>query len=64
VPGRPADRLGRPAAVEWWASWTEQGQELWFGGVTVLRFDGLGQVVEHRDYLNHIVRRQPPGEDR
>jgi SnoaL-like protein len=65
-----ACRVGQPivsgdrAAVEWWASWTEQGQELWFGGVTVLRFDGLGQVVEHRDYLNHIERRQPLGEDR
>jgi hypothetical protein len=51
---------GARAAVEWWASWTEQGQELSYAGVTVLRFDGGGQVVEHRDYDNHIERREPP----
>jgi YD repeat-containing protein len=28
--------------------------------VTVLRFDGQGKVVEHRDYDNHIEQRQPP----
>jgi hypothetical protein len=28
---------GDRAAVEWWASWTEQGQELTFARVTVLR---------------------------
>jgi SnoaL-like domain len=48
------------AAVEWWASWTESGQELTFAGVTVLRFDDQGQVVEHRDYDNHVERREPP----
>jgi hypothetical protein len=26
------------AAVEWWASWTEQGQELTYAGVSLLRF--------------------------
>jgi SnoaL-like domain len=36
------------AAVEWWASWTEHGQELTYAGVTVLRFDEQGKVVEHR----------------
>jgi len=30
---------GDRAAVEWWASWTEQGQQFTFAGVTVLRFD-------------------------
>src|SRR5438445_13166540 len=29
---------GDRAAVEWWGSWREQGQELTFAGVTVLRF--------------------------
>jgi hypothetical protein len=59
-------RFGQPivsgdrAAVEWWASWTEQGQELTYAGVTVLHFDGQGQVVEHRDYDNHVERREPP----
>jgi hypothetical protein len=51
---------GDRAAVEWWGSWTEQDQELTFAGVTVLRFDGQGKVVEHRDYDNHIEQRQPP----
>jgi hypothetical protein len=40
------------ASVEWWASWTEDGQELTFAGVTVLRFDEEGKVVDHRDH-NH-----------
>ena len=51
---------GNQAAVEWWGSWTEQGQELSYAGVTVLHFDGQGQVVEHRDYYNYIERREPP----
>jgi hypothetical protein len=57
--GQPIVSGGR-AAVEWWASWTEQGQELSYAGVTVLHFDDQGQVVEHRDYYNHIERREPP----
>jgi hypothetical protein len=62
-------RFGQPivsgdrAAVEWWGSWSEHGQELTFAGVTVLRFDGRGQVVDHRDYDNHVERREPPYED-
>jgi len=57
--GEPIVSGGR-AAVEWWASWTEQGQELTYAGATVLHFDDQGQVVEHRDYDNHIERREPP----
>jgi hypothetical protein len=45
---------GGRAAIEWWASWTEQGQGLTYAEVTVPRFDGQGQVVEHRDYDNHV----------
>jgi hypothetical protein len=62
-------RFGQPivsgdrAAVEWWSSWTEQGQELTFAGVTVLRFDDQGQVVDHRDYDNHVERREQPYAD-
>jgi YD repeat-containing protein len=33
---------------------------LTFAGVTVLRFDEQGKVVEHRDYDNHVERREPP----
>jgi hypothetical protein len=51
---------GDRAAVEWWASWTEQGQDLTYAGVTVLRFDDQGQVTEHRDYDNHTQTRRPP----
>jgi hypothetical protein len=51
---------GGRAAIEWWASWTEQGQGLTYVGVTVLRFDGQSQVVEHRDYDNHLERCEPP----
>jgi hypothetical protein len=51
---------GDRAAVEWWGSWREQGQELTFAGVTVLRFDDHGKVVDHRDYDNHVERREAP----
>jgi hypothetical protein len=51
---------GNRAAVEWWGCWTEPGQELTFAGLTVLRFDDQGKVVEHRDYDNHTEQRQPP----
>ena len=53
---------GDRAAVEWWGSWREQGQELTFAGVSVLRFDDQGKVVDHRDYDNHVERRQAPYE--
>jgi SnoaL-like domain len=62
-------RFGQPivsgdrAAVEWWGSWTERGQELTFPGVTLLRFDDQGQVVDHRHYDNHIERREQPCAD-
>ena len=40
-----------------------KGQELTFAGVTVLRFGNQGQVVDHRDYDNHIERRERPYAD-
>lgn len=49
-------RFGEPmtssdrAAVEWWASWVEEGREVTLAGSTVLRFDEAGRVVEHVDY--------------
>lgn len=51
---------GDRAAVEWWGCWSEQGQELTFAGVTVLRFDDQGLVADHRDYDNHVERREQP----
>ena len=59
-------RFGEPvagrsrAAVEWWASWVEDGQELTLAGATFLRFDSDGLVVDHRDYWNEVPRREPP----
>ncbi len=49
-------RFGEPivdgdrAAIEWWASWIEEGKEITLAGTTVLRFDASGLVVEHLDY--------------
>jgi ketosteroid isomerase-like protein len=51
---------GDRAAVEWWGTWIEDGQRLTLAGATVLRFDADGQVVDHRDYWNHVERREPP----
>lgn len=59
-------RFGEPvvgrnrAAVEWWASWVEDGKELTLAGATFLRFDDDGLVVDHRDYWNEVPRREPP----
>jgi ketosteroid isomerase-like protein len=43
---------GDRAAVEWWASWEEDGHELTMAGVSLLRFDESGLVTDHRDYWN------------
>jgi hypothetical protein len=59
-------RFGEPivagdrAAVEWWASWIEDGVPLTLAGTTVLRFDADGLVIDHRDYWNQVERREPP----
>ena len=51
---------GNRAAVEWWASWVENGEPLTMAGATVLRFDDDGKVVDHRDYWNEVAGREPP----
>lgn len=51
---------GDRSAVEWWASWTEDGRDFTYAWVTILRFDDDGQVIEHRDYDNHRKGREPP----
>jgi ketosteroid isomerase-like protein len=59
-------RFGEPvasgdrAAVEWWATWIEEGRRLTLAGATILRFDGHGRVVDHRDYWNQVEHREPP----
>jgi ketosteroid isomerase-like protein len=59
-------RFGEPivagdrAAVEWWASWIEDGRPVTLAGTTVLRFDAEGSVIDHRDYWNEADGRQAP----
>jgi ketosteroid isomerase-like protein len=51
---------GNRAAIEWWASWIEDGKPLTMAGVTVLRFGDDGLIVDHRDYWNEVAGREPP----
>jgi len=51
---------GQRAAIEWWASWVEGGQELTLAGSTFLRFNDDGLIVDHRDYWNQVDERRPP----
>lgn len=59
-------RFGRPvvsgdrAAVEWWGSLLENGSEVTLAGVTMLRFDDEGRVVDHRDYWSQAPGRIDP----
>jgi SnoaL-like domain len=53
---------GDRAAVEWWATWVENGQRLTLAGATILRFGTDGLIVDHRDYWNQVGRREPPFE--
>ena len=61
-------RFGEPiatgdrAAVEWWATWVEDGQRLTLASATILRFDAEGLVVDHRDYWNQVEHKEPPFE--
>ncbi len=61
-----ACRFGEPtaagdrAAIQWWASWVEDGQPVTMAGVTVLRFDQDGHVVDHRDYWNQADAHYAP----
>jgi hypothetical protein len=51
---------GNRAAVEWWGSWTEDGQTVTLAGVTLLRFDDHGKVADQRDYWNQGEGRIEP----
>lgn len=51
---------GNKAAIEWWASWAEGGEELTLAGSTFLTFRDDGLIVDHRDYWNQINERRPP----
>jgi hypothetical protein len=60
--GEPLAAADR-AVVEWWASWREAGSDVTLAGVTILRFDHDGRVVDHRDYWNQIDERRTPFPD-
>ncbi len=51
---------GDRAAVEWWASWVEEGEQVTLAGTTVMHFDHEGLVVDHRDYWNQAAQRVEP----
>ncbi|MGZ8687811.1 MAG: nuclear transport factor 2 family protein [Gaiellaceae bacterium] len=59
-------RFGEPlvtdarAAVEWWATYCEGGEEVTLGGVTILRFGDDGLVVQHADYWAQAFGRSQP----
>ena len=57
--GEPVEE-GDRAAVEWWASYVEDGRELTLAGATVLRFDDQGLVVDHVDYWVEADGRRAP----
>jgi hypothetical protein len=54
---------GDRAAIEWWAAVVENGVEITLAGVSVLRFDTAGLVLEQWDSWNQGEGlREPPAE--
>lgn len=52
---------GPRAAISWWASLRENGEDSTLAGTSILRFDADGLVVEQWDAWNHHPdRREPP----
>ena len=51
---------GDRAAIEWWAAVTENDIEITLAGVSVLRFDAEGLVVEQWDSWNQGDGQQVP----
>ena len=52
---------GDRAAISWWASLREGGAEMTLAGVSIVRFDPDGLVVEQWDAWNRLdERRDPP----
>jgi hypothetical protein len=48
------------AAVPWWATLVENGEEITLAGTSVLRFDAEGLVVEQWDTWNQATGRIDP----
>lgn len=57
--GEPVGEGGR-GAVEWWATYVEDGREITLSGCSLLRFDSGGLVVEARNYWHEEEGRRPP----
>jgi hypothetical protein len=61
-------RFGEPlvgaerAAVDWWATYEEGGEQVTLMGVTMLRFGDDGLVVQHTDYWADAAGRVEPFE--
>ena len=53
---------GDRAAISWWASLREEGADSTLAGVSIIRFDSDGLVVEQWDAWNQLPSRlEPPG---
>jgi nuclear transport factor 2 (NTF2) superfamily protein len=54
---------GDRAAIEWWAAVVENGVEITLAGISMLRFDADGLVVDQRDVWNQAdgLHEPPPG---
>jgi len=48
--GEPVVGSDHRAAVEYWASWRENGEDVTIAGASLLRFNAEGLVEEHWDY--------------
>ena len=51
---------GDRAAVEWWATYVEEGREVTLAGCTMIRFGEDGLVAEARNYWHEEEGRRPP----
>ena len=58
--GSRTDRRRHRAAVEWWATWLENGERLTVTGTTILRFRDDGLIVDHRDLWSVVAGREEP----
>lgn len=51
---------GDRAAIEWWAALVENDREITLAGVSMIRFDAKGLVIEQRDSWNQTDGRREP----
>jgi hypothetical protein len=64
--GEPEVWVGDPivagdrAAIEWWAAVIENGNQVSLAGVSCMRFDADGRVIEQSDYWGEAEGRTPP----